>query len=164
MSNYAGLGGGGGGGGGGEEVQVYKQRVQLADLPAATTTGVVAWTTAVPTGSLVIGGALGINADVDLGASGITVLECALLAGQTNVFLTLDVAGALGTGSPRVLTRENSTGDFPDTAYAKGPVVQTGPLEGVFYQITATGGNLDQLAAFDVTFILLTTTTLITLP
>ena len=68
MSNYAGLGGGSGGGGGGEEVQVYKQRVQLADLPAATTTGVVAWTTAVPTGSLVVGGALGINADVDLGA------------------------------------------------------------------------------------------------
>lgn len=141
---------------------VLQQRVQLADLPADTDTGVVTFGT-VPANTIVIGGLIYLNTDVDVGASGITEVAVAFgavdLGNLTDIVpISSDINLVGETNTPRYL----STNSDP-TELRAGPGALVGAGD-AYYQLTSTGADLDQLVAFDATFILILANLTLTVP
>lgn len=144
------------------QTNVRKIRLQLADMPAALTTGSVAFGAAIPANTVVTGGLLYLNVDPNAGASGITALSISLGLGNagltlgSNIFSTIDVIGE--TGSPKYLDGFTNLSDFSIGPFAI-PVAGTG-----FYDVTAVGANLDQMTALDFTIILFVSNTVLDVP
>jgi hypothetical protein len=130
----------------GNQYTVIETQVTLADLPAATTSGIVVMGT-VDASRPVIGAFIKLNADPDVGASGVTALDLSFAYGTDNLCVTLDIFGE--TGSPKFyssLTNPSEFNTLPHVVNATATAV---------YSIDATGGNLSAMTAFDVTFYIL---------
>ena len=140
-----------------EPFKTSVQRIQLANLPSATQTGTQFFGPTLPANQLVLGGLVYLNAAVNAGQSGITLVQCGLGVGNVsasdNIQVTADVT-VFNSGSPlsgpypRYLHAYTTPSDFFTGLGALGVQSQA------FYTISAQGANLDQLSAFDVTFVM----------
>lgn len=146
-----------------QQSNVVKQRVQLADLPAATDTGLTGFGNTLAANTVITGMALYLHADPTVGASGITGIYVSSgfgnvgLSAGTTLITTLDLFGE--TGSPKYLDSSTNAADF-----AAGSVFTRHDTMQPFYQIAATGANLDQLTAFDITLFLFVSSTVLEVP
>jgi hypothetical protein len=134
---------------------VHQIRVQLADLPAAPTTGNLSFGSVIPANTVVIGASIRVNTAVALGGSGITIVNVTTGVFSANLITTADVVGA-GSG-----TYINAFNDAP--SFTIPPVVTDTTGQPVF-AITSDGPDLNLLAAFDVTIFVIASTTVLTVP
>lgn len=123
---------------------VIKQRIQLADLPAAGDTGAVSFGPTIEAERVATGWALRKNVDVDVGASGITSVTATLGTLAGNMISAAQLVG--GTAAPTYLN-----GFTNDADWTKGALVHSAAGQPV-YQLICDVTNLDQLVAFDITF------------
>jgi hypothetical protein len=142
--------------------EVIQQRIQLSDLPAATSTGTTFFGPNVPAGKVVVGGLIYMNSDVDVGASGITSVKVFSGVGEVSAAdscpVTEDLQLVGETSTPKFLHAYNDPTDFQKGVGAIAVDSQA------FYEITADNANLDQLTAFDITVVLLLSSTVISVP
>lgn len=150
MSNYAGTGGGigGGGGGGGSEVEFLKRRVQLAELPAAMTTGLLTIGT-VPANRIIYGAIMYITtAPTGGGATTVEALIGVPSPGAGHTFFqNVELIGA--TGAQYLTSFNGNPADWVNKEMDADADVgaRTASLQ------VNSDVNLDTLTAFDVTFI-----------
>jgi hypothetical protein len=147
---------------------VYKQRIQLADLPASpnTNTQFFSPTVTVAANRPVRGALVYVN-DIDAGASGITAVNMTFGFGTLGppvramqIATSVDVLGTTPSGGlPGYITPQEDP-----ASYYKGPLFVLPVDSEPFYSIQATGGNLNTLAAFDVTVLVFPTSMLIDVP
>lgn len=131
-------------------VATQKLRLQLGDLPAATSTGTTFWGTALPAGALFLGASAYFNSAIALGGGGVTAVTLATGLGDnpggSQIFqVTADVP-LQGKGIGPISAYSDAT-DF-----INGPAV-AGVAQQPYYGLTATGGNLNTLAAFDLSIV-----------
>jgi hypothetical protein len=147
---------------------VLKQQVQLGDLPVGTTTtGPVLVGPMVAAHRPILGGMLYMSVDVDPGVSSITNVRAqwGVAAGgiDDSSLFTADGLELIGeTDTPKYLHGLNSSSSIEDE-FSKAPGVSAQPTQ-LFYEIDSTGGDLDELVAFDVTFIALVSPATLTVP
>lgn len=147
---------------------VVKERVQLADMPAATSLGLTYAGPVLAPNTVVSGVLIYQNADTTVGASGITALDVIMvvtddpttkIAALTTQVDLFGSTGAPVTGSPRYLDID----DINVTTISAGPIAL--PIAGqCAYNLLATGNDLDQLTALDFTLFWLVTPTVLVVP
>jgi hypothetical protein len=144
----------------GTTITAVTERVQLADLPAADTTGAVNFGTSIGANTVIVGAAVYLNADPTVGTSGITsTLNVTVAQGDSPglIIETLNLFGA--TGSPKYFTASSNPSDFQRGPFISVSAGQPG------YQISGDGGSdLSQLGAFDITIVLFVTDLAVTVP
>lgn len=134
---------------------VHKVRVQLASFPAAATTGLVSFGSSIPANTVVVGALAFVNTQINLGASGITIVNLSVAVNNANLITTTDLVGVASS------TWVNA---FTDATSFTVPVIATTAAALPAYQITSDGPNLNGLAAFDATIFVLASATVLTVP
>ena len=153
LDNY---GTGGAASAAGDVIDVYTRRVQLTDLvPGNQTFGTFG---PVPVDRPIIGAAVLYQDNIVLGTSGITDLGLDISVGGYPLMFSLQVvAGSTPiTGAQKYLTPFTDPSDFGTFPHILRNVDgSSGSINGIWTITGNAGSNLDQLDAFDVTFIIL---------
>lgn len=132
-------------------------RIQLVDLGAGTTTGVVSFGVSIPAERVVLGAFLRLNGNPTSGGT-VASIDVSVAQGGANLITSLDVFGA--TGAPKYLT------PFTDAADFTVPPLVSATAGQPAYQISVTGpgADLNQITAFDITVGVIVSGLLLTVP